>query len=168
MDMKQHGGKLLTKNYSHYYRFLTITFTFVSCLILSSCGYKEKMLKVYKNDESYCRYFGTISFFEEETHDNGNFLNFSSVTKIDDNNNEVEVDMRNEFHGNHFLIHSKNSKKVWDDLNPYIGQEISFVSCPVIFHHGYFPPIVQITYDDVEILSFKEGKEALLEFVNKM
>ena len=168
MDMKQHGGKLLTKNYSHYYRFLTITFTFVSCLILSSCGYKEKMLKVYKNDESYCKYFGTISFFEKETHDNGNFLNFSSVTKIDDNNNEVEVDIRNEFHGNNFLIHSKNSKKVWDDLNPYIGQEISFVSCPVIFHHGYFPPIVQITFNEVEVLAFSDGKEALLESVNKM
>ena len=126
------------------------------------------MLKVYKNDESYCRYFGTISFFEEETHDNGNFLNFSSVTKIDDNNNEVEVDIRNEFHGNDFLIYSKNTEKVWNDLNPYISQEISFVSCLVIFHHGYFPPIVQITFNEVEVLTFSDGKEALLEFVNKM
>ena len=151
MDMKQHGGKLLTKNYSHYYRFLTITFTFVSCLILSSCGDKEKMLKVYKNDESYCKYFGIIA-----------------VELLHRPWNEVEVDMRNEFHGNDFLIYSKNTKKVWDDLNPYIGQEISFVSCPVIFHHGYFPPIVQITFNEVEVLAFSDGKEALLESVNKM
>ena len=66
------------------------------------------------------------------------------------------------------MIYSKNSKKVWDDLNPYIGQEISFVSCPVIFNHGYFPPIVQITFNEVEVLTFSDGKEALLEFVNKM
>ena len=166
--MKQHGGKLLTKKHSHYYRFLTITFTFVSCLILSSCGDKEKMLKAYNNDKNYYEFRGVISFFEKETHNNGNFLNFSSVTKKDDNNNEVEVDMRNEFHGNDFLIYAKNTEKVWNDLNPFIGQEIFFVSCPIIFHHGYFPPIVQITYDDVEILSFKEGKEALLESVGKM
>ena len=138
------------------------------CLSLSSCGDKEKMLEAYNNDKNYYEYRGVISFFEKETHDNGNFLNFSSVTKKDDNNNEVEVDMRNEFHGNDFLIYAKNTEKVWNDLNPFIGQEIFFVSCPIIFHHGYFPPIVQITYDDVEILSFKEGKEALLESVGKM
>ena len=45
------------------------------------------------------------------------------------------------------------------------GDEITFMSSSMYFYDGYVYPIVQIKENDIEYLSFEEGKAALIYWV---
>lgn len=47
-----------------------------------------------------------------------------------------------------------------------VGEEIQFTTVPFHFYNGHKLPIVELKIDENTLLSFEEGKENLLDWVN--
>ena len=47
-----------------------------------------------------------------------------------------------------------------------VGEEIQFTTVPFHFYNGHKLPIVELKIDENTLLSFEDGKENLIDWVN--
>ena len=108
----------------------------------------------YGNDENYQVYSGTI-----DECDYPDFLKFKSIIDEEDH----EVSCARTLGSGTLKIHSNDNKALWDVINFRSGMNITFTAA--FNKYLYYPPIVSITVDDNVVLSFEEGKTALLDYI---
>lgn len=120
-----------------------------------------QMTKYYSNDNNYYQGKGTISeiVYEKDS------LFKLYLKEISVKNNDGD---KQEKKSSFFRIYSIDINQTYELLNPEIGLEIDFYCSFNIFYHGQVFPIIQITANGEEILSFEEGKEALLEWASRV
>ena len=108
----------------------------------------------YGNDENYRVYSGTI-----DECDYPDFLKFKSIIDEEDH----EVSCARTLGSSTLKIHSNDNEALWDVINFRSGMNITFTAADDTYL--YYPPIVSITVDDNVVLSFEEGKTALLDYI---
>ena len=121
---------------------------------------RREELNYYQDDSNYHTYVAIISNYDLNiVGKNGRekislSLYFDGVTGVDTNNTYTNVTLG---------VYSSDLKRVFGKIDQPTNKEITFMS-PMIkrIGPGYLPAIVQITYEDEEILSFEDGKAALL------
>ena len=119
----------------------------------------KKYVDYYSIDSNYHQYRGIIKEYEFREY---GFLVFDKVTVSDNSEHDAK-----EVFGTYYLkVFSADPKKTWEDLNPTVGLEVSFICANETLEKSDYPPIVQITANEIEILSFEEGKEALIDYYN--
>ena len=121
-------------------------------LLLSGCGDRQilikKMNEKYSNDQNYVVLTGTIVEVVLE----GSVL----VIKSED----LKLYHEN-YDTDRFMIYGGPI----EDLN--VGDEIVFTTVVFYFYNGHILPIVELKKDGVVLLSFEEGKQNLLGWVNE-
>lgn len=127
-------------------------------VLLCGCGRSEKLKNYYKEKSNYVTVSGTVKsiyHYEKES------LYESLVISFDN--------LDDKFSDNTFEICRKNlpvvqEKGIEDKLK--IGDSVVFTTAPGFFGDGYIMPIVAITVDGEEFLSFDEGYENFLEWLD--
>ena len=120
----------------------------------------SKLVKIYSNNNSYAHFSGTISWFDIDLNKpEENIMAFNEIVNLDKNER-----MSEEFVDNiEYRIYSSDTRTVWKKLNPKKGLVITFI-CSDPGNVYFKNPIVQISVGEEEILSFEEGKTALIEW----
>ena len=122
---------------------------------------KSEAINYYSKDSTYFYSTGSIN---EAIIENGYYkLKFEWIeTSFADKTNSIFNKKES------FIVYSNEIEKVWLELDPYNGVEISFMVAPGKPSISFNQSIVQISYGDKEILSFEEGKDALLKELEKI
>ena len=76
----------------------------------------------------------------------------------------IQVDEREST--NDYAVMSSSIEDVWKKLNPVSGLNIAYTCSVYKYRSDDKSFIVQIEINGEEILSYKEGKEALLYYIN--
>ncbi len=113
--------------------------------VISSC-YSAKEREYYAQRENYVQACGKVDFINY-VHDRAElYIGFSSLEPA--------------FGDNCFKIVGKSYDLVLErgiEEKLHIGQEVEFVSAPMIFGDGYVMPMVAISVDGEALLEFEEG-----------
>ena len=128
---------------------LLIAMTFTACNGI----YKKRMLDYYCDDNNYVELTGVVVeklYYRDEP------TNVISI-RITASNNDFY--MYGSDTGS-FCLHSPG---LWDKLCE--GDIIIFTSAPRIFCDGQKYPIVSLTKDEQELLSFTDGKDSYIEWI---
>lgn len=113
------------------------------------------MRKYYYDKSNYLTAKGTVTYMKYNDEHDALYLSFSD-------------DLSPQFDDISFKIIGKNLPVVKEngiDQKVVVGSQISFITAPKYFGDGYIMPIVAITVDGEELLSFDEGYENLLEWL---
>ena len=135
----------------------SIVFILALCLafLLSSCfGYTMKEKMYYSQKDNYVNATGIITHINEGT--SALYLGFS--------------DLSPQFDDNSFKIVGDNLSIVEDrGINQKIkvGDRVEFITAPRYFGDGYVMPIVAISINGEELLTFDEGFPNLLKWLSK-
>lgn len=119
-----------------------------------------RLLKHYSDDNVYIQTTGCIS--ECDTYC---YLHFEWVLNQDGeriDGKEIEA------YRNALYIYAPNQNEMWEALNPEKGMVISFIYAYGDWRSDFYSPIVQITKNDNEILSFEDGKASLIKHLNNL
>lgn len=116
---------------------------------------KKPTLEYYSNNDNYHLAEGCISevsdcpflYFEWVEYDNMRVTNMRQISP----------------HNRSMKIYSSDVKKVWEELSPRDGMVFSFTFARGKIDPPLSAPIVQIVLQGKEILSFEDGKAALLD-----
>ena len=131
---------------------ILISITLLLSILLSGCAADSRILirkmnEKYSNNQNYVVLTGTIVevvregyVFEIKSEDLKSYLNYDTER---------------------FKIHGKPI----EDLN--VGDEIVFTTVVFHFYNGHVLPIVELKKDGIVLLSFEEGKQNLLRWVNE-
>lgn len=121
---------------------------------------KQNRIDYYTNDDNYKQFYGIIANYNLRIEGNEKK---EKVTLSFEFEHAIKVDSNESFENVTLSVFSENIRGVWDKLEPPVGKEIIFISPRIrSYAPGWVAPIVQITYEDEEILSFEDGKAALL------
>ena len=120
----------------------------LSITLLFGCNQplRNKMVEKYSNNDNYVCLSG-------------------EVIKIDDNYIEIRCEELNNYLSYEddlcsYYIYSDNS------IDLLIGDRIAFVTVPFHFYNGHKLPIVELKRNGDTLLTFDEGKENLIDWVN--
>ena len=116
----------------------------------------NKMYNCYKNDENYEMFSGVV------VKQDSNILRFSIVSH---DGNEKPV--LGYFNSSSFSVYCLNFEHLNNLVQSFNEKEIQFITNRKYYHEGMSYPIVQITYQGDELLSFSEGKEALMKSIKR-
>lgn len=108
------------------------------------------MLEHYGNDEYYIETSGIITNIDYEE---------KRIT-IRGTNPEDEVLM-----GREFVFELCSDEKILSNL--FVGDEIDFMTTYFDFYNGDISRLAMIEKDGVEYLSFEQGKQDLLDWINE-
>ena len=136
--------------------FFSLFYTVLTFAIITSAEHNLNAIDYYKKEESYQTYSGTIY-----SCDYSNYLSFNSI--VDDHGHEVSCSRV--LGRNKLKIYSDDNEALWDRVNFRTGMEITFVAARD--EYLSYPPIVSITVDDEVVLTFEEGKNALIDYLSK-
>lgn len=132
----------------------TVTIFLCLALLLCSCT-SPQMRKYYANKSNYITATGTVNHFCYDVDSPILYLEFSDLTpRFDDDT---------------FKIVGKNFKIVQEkEINKKIkiGDKIDFITAPRYFSDGYVMPIVSVTVNGEELLTFKDGFNNLQEWLS--
>lgn len=125
-------------------------------------SYRSKLVAKYSDDNNYQKYTGIITGTE---HIVGRcyFLYFDELLAED---GQTYSKPKTNKSGLDLSIFANNRELVWERLQPEVGLEISFIG-PLYPTSMGVKPIVQITARGEEILSYEEGKAAVVEWAKK-
>lgn len=141
------------KNF-HFKRAAFLCTLSVLCMVLAFAGCdKSKRREYYKDKSNYVTVSGTVKSIY-------NYKNESLLISFDN--------LDYEFSASSFEICGKNLPVVQErgiDSKLKIGDSVTFTTAPGFFGDGYIMPIVAITVDGEELLSFEEGYENLMEWL---
>lgn len=133
-----------------------MTVLLVICLMfLASCDFnaplRNKMIKYYSNDENYVKLEGILVEITE--HKN---LRIQITTE------EHEFAM---YEGEtvYFTVH--NNEYLLQSL--FVGDELVFISAPMIFYNGQEEPIIALEKGGKTYLSFEDGKASYLKWIEE-
>lgn len=130
---------------------ILIIITLMLFILLPGCYSSDKilankMIEKYSNNQSYVNLSGeVIEFYENNVIIKCEELNFYI---------NYEDDMCE------YYIYSEQI------LDLCTGDKIDFVTVPFHFYNGHRLPIVEVIKDDNILLTFEEGKDNLLEWVD--
>ena len=124
--------------------FLLVTFLF-GCNI-SNQKLAKKMIEKYSDNQNYVTLTGEVIEFNEN----------NVIIKCEELNDYIsyEDELCN------YYIYSDQFVEL------QVGEEIQFTTVPFHFYNGHKLPIVELKIDENTLLSFEEGKENLLDWVN--
>lgn len=140
-------------------RRLFLSSMFLFALSVSACFSpftRKKMIKYYSDDNNYHQYRAEIKELEEKK---GRFC-IESIFSLENN---LEVDYINYISAQVF---STNIEQTLEELAPHEGLVFDFTGTLATFFSGCPAAIVQITISGKEILTFDDGKRALLEWAS--
>lgn len=111
----------------------------------------------YKNKDNYVEYVGNVTdyhFYESTNGETELYIFFN------------DPDVSKEFGDYQFVVKGKSmeiitEKGIKDKIK--VGSVVEFTAAPGIFGDGYAIPLVAITVDGDELLTFDEGYENLLD-----
>lgn len=133
---------------------MTIICLSIFYLFLAMPWAKPKLIKYYSNDDNYITAVGCIKSEYKYNALSFSWIQTESGTVYDTSSITLRKGV--------FLIYSNDSKKTWEELSPEPNMIISFIYSSSQPKEEFDPPIVQISINGKEILSYSEGKEALL------
>lgn len=136
--------------------FQLLVIIFCVVLIFYNPTISIRMTKFYSDNKNFHHYKATIKDFSKT---GGEWLKIDNILPLekDDHSNFMVS-------GETVLVHSTNIDYTWELLAPENGLEFEFMGSFRVFFDGCPGAIVQITIDGEEILSFDDGKEALLSW----
>ena len=124
--------------------FLLVTFLF-GCNI-SNQKLAKKMIEKYSDNQNYVTLTGEVIEFNEN----------NVIIKCEELNDYTSY----EDELCDYYIYSDQFVEL------QVGEEIQFTTVPFHFYNGHKLPIVELKIDENTLLSFEEGKENLLDWVN--
>ena len=124
--------------------FLLVTFLF-GCNI-SNQKLAKKMIEKYSDNRNYVTLTGEVIEFNEN----------NVIIKCEELNDYLSY----EDELCDYYIYSDQFVEL------QVGEEIQFTTVPFHFYNGHKLPIVELKIDENTLLSFEEGKENLLDWVN--
>lgn len=126
----------------------------VAFLTLVSCDTKE-MIEYYAEKSNYVSITGTVSYVKLSEDSSALYLAFDDMSRqLSDNCFKVI--------GNNLIILQDSLGEVKIQL----GDKLEFITAPRYFGDGYVMPIVSIQKDGVELLSFEDGVNNLLAWLD--
>ena len=124
--------------------FLLVTFLF-GCTIFNQ-KLAKKMIEKYSDNQNYVTLTGEVIEFNEN----------NVIIKCEELNDYISY----EDELCDYYIYSDQFVEL------QVGEEIQFTTVPFHFYNGHKLPIVELKIDENTLLSFEEGKENLLDWVN--
>lgn len=125
-------------------------------LFSASCisdTYRKRMLEYYADDNVYVQLTGEV--IEKDTYSSA--ILKIKITLFDSDFNLYGQD------SDYFMLYS--NIEILDSV--YIGDIIEFTSAPRIFYDGQKFPILSLSKDGQELLSFEEGKSNYLKWIKE-
>ena len=124
----------------------TLLIAFLSGCNTSNQKLAKKMIEKYSDNQSYVALIG-------------------EVIEINENNVIIKCEELNDYINYEdelcdYYIYSDQFMEL------QIGEEIQFTTVPFHFYNGHKLPIVELKIDGNTLLSFEEGKENLINWVN--
>ena len=126
-----------------------VAFLLITLLLgcnLSNQKLAEKMIEKYSDNQNYVTLVGEIIDFNE----NNVVIKCVELTDY--------ISYEDEFCD--FYIYSDNVVEL------QVGEQIKFTTVPFHFYNGHKLPIVELKTDENILLSFEDGKENLIDWVN--
>ena len=125
---------------------ISLLVVFLTGCNLSNQKLANKMIEKYSEDQNYVTLTG-------------------EVIEINENNIVIKCEELNDFISYEdelcdYYIYSD------DFVELEVGDEIKFSTVPFHFYNGHKLPIVELKIDENTLLSFEEGKENLIDWVN--
>ncbi len=125
---------------------ITLLVVFLSGCNISHQKLAKKMIEKYSNNKNYVTFIG-------------------EVMEINENNVIIKCEELNDFISYEdelcdYYIYSNQF------IELQVGEKIQFTTVPFHFYNGQKLPIVELKVNKNTILSFEEGKENLIEWVN--
>ena len=114
----------------------------------------KRLIKYYSDDSNFNLYTATIYDLYYAI----GYLCIESIFCVD--NEEIVISNKRET----ARLFSEDIEETWKIFNPYVGMEITFVGTFEVFFDGCNPAIISLKVGDKEIVSYAEGKKALLEW----
>lgn len=127
----------------------------VCSTLLCSCSISNRtLLKYYSVRSNYVTVNGVVDYMQDAPELDGLYLGFSELFPTMDDSCFKLVGTNREI-----VLKEDILQKV------QLGTKVSFMTAPRYFGDGYVMPIVAISVDGEELLSFEEGYENLLEWL---
>ena len=126
--------------------FITLLVVFLSGCNISNQKLAKKMIEKYSDNQNYVTLTGKVIEFYE-----------NNVTiKCEELNDYISY----EDEQCDYYIYSDQFVEL------QVGEEIQFTTVPFHFYSGHKLPIVELKIDENTLLSFEEGKDNLIDWVN--
>lgn len=122
------------------------------CLHAVDTAYEAQEKVYYSNAAYFITSTGIVEYMSIDEDDE--YIGFA-LDEIDERYEDVRFAIRDENYD--IAIKNSISKKI------AVGDEIQFTSAPGYFGDGYIMPIVALSVDGEELLSFEEGYKNLLD-----
>lgn len=125
---------------------ISLLVVFLTGCNLSNQKLIEKMIEKYSEDQNYVTLTG-------------------EVIEINENNVVIKCEELNDYisYEDELCDYYIYSDEV---VELEVGDEIKFTTVPFHFYNGHELPIVELIIDENTLLSFEEGKENLIDWVN--
>ena len=125
---------------------ITLLVVFLSGCNISNQKLAKKMIEKYSDNQNYVTLLG-------------------EVIEINENNAIIKCEELNDYISYEdelcdYYIYSNQFVEL------QVGEEIQFTTVPFHFYNGHKLPIVELKIDENTLLSFEEGKENLIDWVN--
>lgn len=125
---------------------ITLLVVFLSGCNISNQKLAKKMIEKYYDNQNYVTLLG-------------------EVIEINENNAIIKCEELNDYISYEdelcdYYIYSNQFVEL------QVGEEIQFTTVPFHFYNGHKLPIVELKIDENTLLSFEEGKENLIDWVN--
>ena len=131
-------------------KLIALLINFVCVLVFTSCDInaplRNKMLDYYSNNQNYVTLVGEVIEIDES------FVVIKCEELMDYINYETELSS--------YCIYSETL------LELKVGEQIEFTTVPFHFYNGHILPIVELQVNGNALLSFEEGKDNLIDWVN--
>ena len=124
----------------------TLLILFLSGCNISNQNLAKKMIEKYSDIQNYVTLTGEVIGINEN----------NVIIKCEELNDYISY----EDELCDYYIHSDQF------IELQVGEEIQFTTVPFHFYNGHKLPIVELKIDENTLLSFEEGKENLINWVN--
>ena len=126
--------------------FITLLVVFLSGCNISDQKLAKKMIEKYSDDQNYVTLTGELIEINEN----------NAIIKCKELNDYISYE--DEFCD--YYIYFDQFVEL------QVGEEIQFTTVPFHFYNGHKLPIVELKIDENTLLSFDEGKQNLINWVN--
>ena len=122
----------------------------------------SRIVNVCSNDDNYYSY---TAIFKEFTYkDTGYF----AITAIQPEEKWFKRERPDQFGNFKVRLFSSNLNETFDRFSPSEGLSFDFVAIGIALGSGSFIAVVQLSVEDKNVLSFEDGKAALIEWAKKV
>lgn len=135
---------------------VTLAISLLCLLVVSTSCIAQKMKEYYSEKSNYVNATGIVTHISYNEDKSALYLGFSDLNpQFDDNSFKIV--------GDNLPIVLQNGI----DQKIKIGGRVDFITAARYFGDGYVMPIVEISVDEEELLSFEEGFDNLLKWLDE-